>query len=203
VPTASIDFTLYRDAYDLYGNSVADDIMRFCANDLIFVMVAIVAALFLVPWRRRRLERRTGAVTATLALPIALLIGKLISDAVDRTRPFVAHHLRPHIHHAADASFPSDHTTAAFALAVAVFVYDRTIGAILLVAGVLIGFARVFEGVHYPSDVLGGAVLGAAVALALGLIPAARRLLAALAARCSRLWDRVLGVVVRPQPRPS
>jgi undecaprenyl-diphosphatase len=193
-----MDYSLYKDAYDLYGNGFVDAVMRFCANDLVFVVVAAVAALFLVPWRRHRLQRRVGAVTATIALPVALLIGKLISDGVDRTRPFVAHHLRPHIHHAADASFPSDHTTAAFALAVAVFMFDRAVGTVLLAAGVLIGFARVFEGVHYPSDVLGGALLGAAVAVALARAPGVRPALAAVGAWCSAMWDRLLGLLGRP-----
>lgn len=189
-----MDYSLYKDIYDLYGSRPLDAVMKFAANDLVFVLVAAVALLFLIPWSRRRLERRIGAVTATLSLGIALAITKVISDGVDRTRPFVAHHLVPHIHHAADGSFPSDHTTAAFALAAGVFFYDRVVGSVMLVAGLLIGFARVFEGLHYPSDVAGGALVGIFVALVLSFTPL-RRVVAAIAGWCSGLWERILAAV--------
>ena len=93
-----------------------------------------------------------------------------------------------------DPSFPSDHATGAFAIAVAIWLYDRTIGTVFLVIGVLVGFARVYVGVHYPGDVLGGAILGAAVALVLRWKPL-RRILERAADLCSQLWDRILQAV--------
>jgi undecaprenyl-diphosphatase len=64
-----------------------------------------------------------------------------------------------------DTSFPSDHATLAFAVGVMVWRFNRRLGLVLLLFGVLTAFARVFVGVHYPSDVLGGAVLGSVVSL--------------------------------------
>ena len=69
--------------------------------------------------------------------------------------------------HAADAGFPSDHATAAFAIAVAIFLRRRAWGAPVLVAAALLAVARVAIGVHYPADVLAGAVIGTLAALAL------------------------------------
>jgi undecaprenyl-diphosphatase len=64
-----------------------------------------------------------------------------------------------------DPSFPSDHASAAFAIAVTVFLLDRVVGGIFLVAAFAIATGRVVAGVHYPADVLAGALVGTAAAL--------------------------------------
>ena len=62
---------------------------------------------------------------------------------------------------APDYSFPSGHTGSAFALAVVIFmVMDRKYGIIALILASLMGFSRLYVGIHYPSDVLGGVILG-------------------------------------------
>lgn|GEM_PF-2843808 len=84
-------------------------------------------------------------------------------------------HERPFAPHAADASFPSDHTTAAFAIATAILLRNRLWGALTLVAAAALGISRVVIGVHYPLDVLAGAALGSTVAVVL-YAPTIRRL---------------------------
>ena len=79
-------------------------------------------------------------------------------------------------HHAADAGFPSDHATASFAIATAIVLRNRRWGIGALVLATLLSLTRVAIGVHYPSDVLAGAALGAASALALWQPPIRRRL---------------------------
>ena len=64
-----------------------------------------------------------------------------------------------------DSSFPSQHTAFAFSLAITIFLHDRKIGLIYLVCALLIGIARVIANVHYPIDILGGALLGTLVAI--------------------------------------
>src|SRR5690242_19499362 len=91
---ARVDYSIYK-AIDGTGPSFLHGPLEFAAKDLVFLIVALVALTFLVPWRNRRLERRIGAVLATAAGGIALLIVQPISNAVDRTRPFVTH---PHAH---------------------------------------------------------------------------------------------------------
>jgi membrane-associated phospholipid phosphatase len=108
-------------------------------------------------------------VAAAASAGLALLIAQPIASAVDRARPYVDHPSNAHllIPRSTDPSFPSDHATGAFAIAVAIWLYDRTAGAVFLVLALLVSFARVYVGTHYPGDVLGGAVLGALVALLL------------------------------------
>jgi undecaprenyl-diphosphatase len=188
-----MDYSIYK-AIDGTGPNFLHDPLKFAASDLVFVIVAMVALTFLIPWRAHRLERRTGAVLATAAAGLALLLVMPISNAVDRMRPFVAHpHAKLLISHGRDPGFPSDHATAAFAMAMALWLYDRTIGAIAFVLAAIVAFARVYVGVHYPSDVVGGALIGMAVALILYLTPL-RSVVARIAMWCSDLWERILGL---------
>ena len=59
-----------------------------------------------------------------------------------------------------DYSFPSGHTSASFAAATAIYAIDRRWGAAAYVLAALIGFSRLYLGVHFPTDVLAGAVVG-------------------------------------------
>lgn len=186
-----MDYSLYRTINGLSGDSAPDAVLKLIANDIPVVLVALVALTFLLPWHSRRSERRAGAVLATAAAGVALLVNQPIAAAVDRVRPYVAHPAHAHllIPRSHDPSFPSDHATGAFALALGLWLYDRTTGTVALVLAALLAFSRVYVGTHYPGDVVGGAAIGAAAALGLYLIPQTRRTLEAVATRCGRLWD--------------
>ena len=83
-------------------------------------------------------------------------------------RPFLileeVNHL---INHESSSSFPSGHATFYFALATGIYLLNKKAGLWLLVLAGLIGFARIYTGVHWPLDILAGAVLGWATALTL------------------------------------
>ena len=196
-----MDYTLFKDVNGLSGTQPFDAFFKFAATDLMYVMMAIVALAFLIPWRSRRLERRRGAVAGTISAGIALLLVVPISSLVDRTRPFVAHPGVAHrlIAHASDAGFPSDHATGGFALAVAMLLFEPLLGVVLLVLAVIVIFARVYVGVHYPGDVLAGAALGTAVALLLW-IPPLRAVVVRFADLCGAILDGAVARVRRPEP---
>lgn len=101
-----------------------------------------------------------GGLGAVLALGANQLIGK----AVARTRPcHVLHHTVVLLASANDPSFPSDHAMIAGALTVGLFMLDRRLGFVGLALAVLLAFARVYSGVHYPTDVAAGLVIGVAI----------------------------------------
>jgi undecaprenyl-diphosphatase len=194
-----VDYNAFKAINGLSGGSVSDSIFKFFAQDMVVVLIAIVALTFLIPWHNLRVERRRGAVLATAAAPLALLINQPISHLVDRTRPFLAHPAQAHllISQSHDPSFPSDHATGAFALAFGIWLYDRRIGAFMLVLAAIVAFARVYVGTHYPGDVVAGAVMGIVVASALFLIGPTRRVLEAVARIAGDAWDWVLGRFTR------
>jgi undecaprenyl-diphosphatase len=94
--------------------------------------------------------------------------------------------------HKTDASFPSDHASASFAIAVAVSLVDPLVGIAFLVLAALISIGRVIIGEHYPGDVVAGALIGTASALL--VVYLARPLISAIA----RIVERVTDPLVRP-----
>lgn len=146
----------------------------------------------------RTVSGRHGVIAAGFSAALALGFAQVIGHIVERPRPYVAH---PHIAHmfiarTHDFSFPSDHATASFAIAVALLLRHRKVGLLALAMAAVLCVARVAVGTHYPGDVLGGAVLGSAVAVLLWL-PFARGRLHALADWLAGLYDasadRLLG----------
>ncbi|PWI56882.1 hypothetical protein BM613_11520 [Sulfoacidibacillus thermotolerans] len=125
----------------------------------------IYAALLLAYWfwgkpSNLRQIHREAALSAGITGVFGLLINVLIAHFFFRPRPFVTLHTVPLIHHAADASFPSDHTTGSTGLAGGAYLRDHAMGTFFAILALLIGFSRVYVGVHYPTDVLGGFGVG-------------------------------------------
>jgi undecaprenyl-diphosphatase len=116
-------------------------------------------------------KRRSWAVLAQVGatLGLAFGFGLVAAQLYAEPRPFTTHHdIRLLVSHAPGQSFPSDHATAAFAMALALLVFvSKAWGRLLLAMAVLIGFARVYTGVHYLGDILGSL---AVVLLALAVV---------------------------------
>ena len=104
---------------------------------------------------RWKLAASSGLIAAAVAL---LAIAHLWA----RPRPFTEHPALTHVLGArtTDPSFPSDHAAAAFAIAFAVLAFSRRAGIGFLGVAALIAVSRVALGMHYPSDVLAGALVG-------------------------------------------
>ncbi|MEA2466020.1 MAG: hypothetical protein QOJ57_146, partial [Thermoleophilaceae bacterium] len=148
------------DAFSARHDGFEDVMGAYAAASELLFLAVVVAMFLLLP------RRRGAAVAAGASAGLALLIAHFVSAAVDRPRPFVEHAATIHLFvaHAPDPSFPSDHATAAFAIAVAVALRWRPAGWALLAMAAVVAVGRVFLGLHYPSDVLAGALLGTAAA---------------------------------------
>ncbi|MBN0045154.1 phosphatase PAP2 family protein [Streptomyces actuosus] len=137
----------------------------------------LLAMVLLVLWCWRTVRRRgaedaassvAGLVWAPLAAAIAVLVNVPIRGFVERPRPFLDHQgLDVLVSGKTDYSFVSDHATLTMAMGVALFVAHRRFGLVGIGIALLEGFCRVYMGVHYPTDVVGGFALGTAVALLL------------------------------------
>ncbi|MFI8516047.1 phosphatase PAP2 family protein [Streptomyces sp. NPDC085460] len=139
------------------------------------IMLAMVLVVLWCWWSVRRrgtladsVSAVAGIVWAPLAAGVALLVNIPIRGFVERPRPFEDHDgLEVLVEGKTDYSFVSDHATMAMAIAVALFVAHRRFGLAAIGLALAEGFARVYMGVHYPTDVIGGFALGTAVALLL------------------------------------
>jgi undecaprenyl-diphosphatase len=163
-----VDWTLFHAANAvLVGRDwLEDPVTDGLAIAMPLYAVATVGLwLFAPPYGLPRWKRAT--VAALLSASLALLANQAIASLWDRPRPFAAHPLSTHLFAApsTDPSFPSDHSAAAFAIAVAVFCFSRRAGSAFIGAAALIAVSRVVVGLHYPSDVLAGAAVGTAAAL--------------------------------------
>ena len=166
-----------------------EDPLRFLAVDAQYMFVVLLAVLFVTTGKWRSVNGRHGVVAAGLSALLALGIAHLFAGVWPRPRPYIAHpDLHLFIAPSNDSSFPSDHATAAFAIAVALLLRHRMAGLVALVLATLLAFARVVVGTHYPSDVAAGAAIGAAAALMMWH-PSVRRPLQRLADWAGRIYD--------------
>ena len=123
----------------------------------------ILFAEFLVFW----LVNRKTYPRILWEVIIAIILSRgIITEAIrffwHRSRPFVEQNFVPLIQHADSASFPSGHATFFFAIGTVLYLHNKKAGMVFLAGSGLIGVARVFAGVHWPSDVLAGALIGIA-----------------------------------------
>lgn len=165
------------------------------------IMAALVVLALWCWWSVRRrgaaedsVAAVAGLLWAPLAAGVALLVNIPIREFVGRERPFAEH---PGIDLLVPGpggfSFVSDHATMAMALGAGIFVAHRRFGFAAIGLALVAGFSRVYLGVHYPTDVIGGFALGTAVVLLLA--PLAMALLTPLVSAVCR--SRRVGLLVR------
>jgi undecaprenyl-diphosphatase len=70
----------------------------------------------------------------------------------------------------AEASLPSGHASFYFAMSTIVYLYNKKVGVLFYIATILITLARIFSGVHWPSDILAGALFGIVTALLVNIL---------------------------------
>ncbi|MGV9791331.1 phosphatase PAP2 family protein [Streptomyces sp. NPDC003435] len=180
--------------YDINGLAKAaphwfDRVMEFVGEyGLPVAMVLLVLACWLTVRRKGgpdAVSSVTALVWAPLAAAVAVMVNVPIRGFVERPRPFLDHQgLDVLIAGKSDYSFVSDHATITMALGVGLFVANRRFGIAGIALALLEGFCRVYMGVHYPTDVIGGFALGTAVALLLS--PPATALLTPLVRAIAR-----------------
>ena len=129
--------------------------------------IVMAAVLLIIPR-----TRKVGLCMAIALVLDLLMTNCLLKNLVARTRPYdVANFTDLIVKKPTDYSFPSGHTAASFAAVTALFMRkEKLLGSIACVVAVLIAFSRMYLYVHFPTDILGGIVVGIASGVAAGLI---------------------------------
>lgn len=141
-------------------------LMIFSAKYLpLFFPLALIAL-----WLSFQRRQQIGAFLAGISTLISLGIAQIVAFLYPRPRPYLNHVVHLLIDRSQDPSFPSDHAVFTFAIAAMIWKYNRKAGTLLLGLATLVSFSRVYVGTHYPSDVIGGAILGIFMSWAIDII---------------------------------
>jgi undecaprenyl-diphosphatase len=167
-----------------YHNALLDAVMKTTSDKGLLMFAVWLVLLWLFGRDDMKRSVLAAGVTGLLALCVNIGIGMVYNEP----RPFVTHHVNMLLPHAVDGGFPSDHTTGAFALAIALLLRNRAWGSWMLVLAVLTGISRVFVGHHYPGDVLASVVVATVVSL---LVKRYENRLEFLYQLVSRLYDKI------------
>ena len=131
----------------------------FFASYLGYLLVFIFLILLLKEknWRQRIYFTSLASLSVILSRGV---ITEAIRFLYYHPRPFAVLEIEPLINHATSGSFPSGRSAAFFALAFVLLFFNKKWGWRFLGTALIMGLARIFVGVHWPSDILGGAIIG-------------------------------------------
>ena len=150
-------------------------LIEFLGNTLVYILL-LLGALFIL---QQNYSKHSGTFTVakfcrslisdgilnySIPLGISVIFSEGISAVINRARPFVTH---KDIHllfpHSADGGMPSHHVLFMVALAACVMHSNKKIGVLFLILAAISGIARVAAGIHYPSDIAVGGIVGFAL----------------------------------------
>jgi undecaprenyl-diphosphatase len=189
-----VNWRLYRAVYDVslhhhWVGTLFGDI----ETASIPFMVVVTVGLWLLARPGGSPKWKIAATAALGSAALALGANRLLSSQIwFERRPYLTHHIAHPWSNSTDASFPSDHASASFAIAFAVLLVDPVAGAVFLLFALVISIGRLFIGAHYPGDVGAGLLVGLASALVVA------RLLRPLVTRLVRQVQRVTDPVLAP-----
>ena len=167
----NLDFLIFQFINNLAGHWAWLDALGIFLSAYwqYFLGAGVVIFLF---WKNsqtgwRQSLKLTGWFFGTAAVS-RLVFGEIIKRVISRQRPFEIHQVAQILPYDPGHSFPSGHMTFFFALCTAMYLYIKKAypqygwwaGLILFGGSFLIGLARIFVGIHYPSDILGGMIFG-------------------------------------------
>lgn len=166
----TLDVKLFYLLNNLAGKSgFFDALVIFFAEYFGYLLIGSFFLLLFFSDRAKREKMRFLLITILSAIIARFGVTELIRFLYHRPRPFSVLPVRQLLFEN-EWSFPSGHSAFFFALAAAVYFYDKKWGAWFFIGALLITASRIIAGVHYPSDILGGMIIGIAVAYVVFLL---------------------------------
>ena len=131
-------------------------LFKFCGEYLIYI-IPVFLVIFWIYETRSKKAGLAALFSALLSVAFTNIIGRIIN----RPRPFELENIRELFFHRPTYSFPSDHAAVLFAIAFSLYFsgYKRLFWTMLVIA-IVISLSRIATGIHFPSDVIAGAILG-------------------------------------------
>jgi len=145
-----------------------DNLIRLVVNEY-FVPVSlslIILYLWFAPGKNKE-KNQKAAIIAFFSIIILAPLMAISNQFIIRDRPFNELSTKLLFYKPTDPSFPSNAAAVGFVLAVAIFLTNRRFGIFALLSAAFYAFSRVYAGVHFPADVIVGAILGVSTTLAI------------------------------------
>lgn len=158
----NIDLYLFHSIHQFAGRFWPLDWLGIFLAEYLAYMLVLAVLYF---WLRQKTNKEKLWFFSFVALSVILsrgILTEVIRFFYHRLRPFLVLNLDPLIARDMSGSFPSGHAAFYFALAFALFYFNKKWGWWFTALAIAMGLGRVFVGVHYPSDILGGAIVAAA-----------------------------------------
>ena len=143
-----------------------DRVAQWVVSDYLMpiaLALMLIFMWFIDPDRELRVQRQLGVFVALASMALSNSVVFILNFFYFRPRPFVDNDVSLLFYEPTDSSFPSNAVAAVFGLAFGIWGVNRRLGYFALAAAILYGLARVYAGVHYPLDILAGAVIAAPV----------------------------------------
>ncbi|MFH1824597.1 MAG: phosphatase PAP2 family protein [Candidatus Firestonebacteria bacterium] len=154
-----IDITIFYFINNNLKNPVLDFLMPIITNVKywIFPLLVVLVVLFIFGKKEVKIAIILGIIVVVF---VDFFCYRVVKPFIGRIRPF---YVLPHVYDLVNAgylSFPSNHAANSFALATIVTYFSKKIGVCFIILSCIIGFSRIYVGVHYPFDVIGGMIIG-------------------------------------------
>lgn len=134
-------------------------------------MVVILALLTIVFWFSKDRRNRMMVISATITFVVAETLGKIAGQLHSNNQPFVElAHVNQLIEKTVNNSFPSDHTILFFSFCITFCIFQKRWAFIWVLSAILVGISRIWVGVHYPADVIAGALISIVSAFVIAFI---------------------------------
>jgi undecaprenyl-diphosphatase len=156
----AIDTSIFYLLNDLAGKSpILDIIFIFLAKYFQYLLIILFFAFLFFVKKENKEKIRIFLITISSAVVARLGVVELIRLFYHQLRPFVIHNVHQ-LFPESGYSFPSGHSAFFFAMAMAIYFYNKKLGIIFFIAAIFMNVSRVIAGVHYPSDIIGGMIVG-------------------------------------------